>query len=206
VRTLAGRGSQVKCRICGEKAYKDEMEQFEDVSGNFRYCHKGKCYEEKLANDKEMSEKDELNRVVREIHEIPPTIKTPSSYWLQVQDLRMGIFKKDGKVRKTTQAGREGFSYLLIAKVYIEYKNSIKQARKTKQFKSIEAEMNYCLAMVKSKIINFRNKQEKLAQRKAIEEQKSKLYAETQQDEPVTEEVKRPAKKHNGVDISRFLD
>jgi hypothetical protein len=183
------------------------MEAIQDTSGNYKYYHKGKCYEDKLANDKENSARDELNRIIKELHEIPETINLPTSFWLQITNLRMGIFKKDGKVRKTINASKkDGFSYLLIAQTYLAHKNLIKQARKTKQFKTIEAEMNYCLAMVKSKIVNFRNKQEKLAQRKAIEEQKSKLYAETQQEEPVTEEVKRPAKKHGGVDISRFLD
>lgn len=199
---------QVKCYSCEEKGQKEEMEFELSPSGARMHYHKGECWEKRLKHkafiENDLKEKDELNKVIMELHQIPEGVQVPSQFWTAIQDLRNGSYLYKGKVRKYKQ----GFEYPMITETYLVCKNAIKQARKTKNFDGLMSELRYCLAIVKDKIVMVKKKKEKLVAKKVIEEQKSQLYAEVQQDEPVDDEknIKRPVKKHGGVDISRFLD
>lgn len=150
----------VKCQFCNStEEYSTRFDKMEVVtkvsettgkSKNF-YYHKGECYERHTKKEKfildELTKKDELNDVLKDIYNIK--FQVPSRIWEILQDLRNGTNRYQKFFKKRY---KEGVPYDVIAESYRMSKDSIHWAKLNRRFKTLEVEMKYGIAIMQNKI------------------------------------------------------
>jgi primosomal protein N' len=131
------------------------------------YFHKGECWEQHLKRKnfivQEMKEKDELNEVIKSIHDIKYDI--PPRIWELIQDLRNGTNRYVSFWKKKYKAG---VPYSVMAEAYRMSKDNIEWAKLNKRFKTKEIELSYCLRTMQSRIEDAYRKIKRTEQSKQI--------------------------------------
>jgi hypothetical protein len=147
------RNRQVKCRFCKIAELYPETDMFVELGGKHgttpKYYHFN-CYESELERrkeaDKEQKEKDELNDLIKEIHNVKIINKT---IWQLITDLRNGTERYQKGFKKKY---KKGFNYKVIKKAYEMNRKKISYYRANKTFKDLNAEMKYCFMIIRDKI------------------------------------------------------
>lgn len=202
-------GRIVKCQICEKtELYKERLELMEIESKTSektgktsnKYFHKGKCWEKHLKEQSfkvnEKKEKDELNNIIKSIHNIK--FDLPPNIWELIQDLRNGTdrYKTFWKKRY-----KQGVPYGVMAEAYRMSKDNIEWAKLNKRFKTKEVEIKYSLRTMQSKIEDAYNKLKRTEQ-----SQQFAKATERQQVEHLIEERQVEFKKQKSeFDISHIL-
>lgn len=177
----------IKCQICNlnelfsEKEEKmDYFETFTDSGGRrCKYCHKGECsdkYKKKIDyNKKENKEKDELNKVIRDIHGLQDTKDKKhtisSNYWQMVQDIRNGTERYKVNYKKKY---KQGVPYSILKDAYLMARKDIEWAKLNKQFRTTFSELKYCLLIAHGKISDVYREKERNEQSHKFSEAKEK--------------------------------
>jgi hypothetical protein len=195
---------KVKCRFCNLKdTEREEMVKITNESPKGKtinmYYH-NHCYPEKLKQDEENKEKDYLYDVIKEVHQIKqPDI--PKFFWIKINELRHGSVYIG---RNTKKRYKEGFSFNVIAETYKFCRETIEYYKKTKDFKDLSQELNYCYTIICDKIGVV---QKKNAKKEFIKAKKEAEEKEQQENSVVThteKEVKYKKQKRED-DLSDFL-
>jgi hypothetical protein len=199
----------VKCQYCNlkdterEQMMKITKEHTNGKKTNKYYHHE--CYnifiEEEKVNEKEQEEKDRLNDIIKDIHEIK-TPHLPEAFWIRLNELRHGSIYIG---RKTKKRYKEGFSFHVIAETYLYCKDSIKFYKKTKGFKSTTQELNYCYTVICDKITYVKKKLEKKEFEKAKKQAETKKQQENMDITHETRETVKYKKQKREDDLSEFL-
>jgi hypothetical protein len=199
----------IKCQYCESKELwqdRDKMiiEQKISESGKTKnlYYHK-ECYPKELKKRemiaKELKEKDELDRVVKEIYNCKYSL--PPRFWELINDLRNGTIRyvKGSKVIKKY---KKGVPYPVIKEAYLMSKQDIEWARLNKNFKTLDQELHYGLKIIQSKL---NDAYKKLKRNEQIQEMNKKN--EEKQIEEIFENNKEVkfVKKKSEIDISHIL-
>lgn len=208
----------VKCRHCNEtELYQDrneKMDYIEAVSSSGKvkkeYCHKGKCFEKYKSHkefiQKEESEKDELNTVIKDIYNIKYQI--PPMIWELIQDLRNGTNRYTKLFKKRY---KKGIPYSVLCEAFKMSRDSIHWARLNRRFKTLENEMVYGMKIVQGKIEDANKKLTRSKQAEEFSSAREELNAIVDEgyssEERIKErENKQKYKSKNHIDMSNFLD
>jgi len=179
--------SYVKCRFCEEHipmSMKDTLVKETKVSESGRrsnwYYHQ-ECYPKELDKReflrREREAKDRLNETVKKIYNLK--FDLPARWWEIISDLREGTNRYQKFWKKRYKAG---VPFDVIREAYLLSVQDIEWARMSKQFKTIEQELRYGLAIVQSKINDAYKKMKAREQQEKINQANEKMIAELQDD------------------------
>jgi hypothetical protein len=175
----------LKCQFCKERVpfeQKDEMVIDVVVSVTNKeykkYIHR-KCYPAYLKHkefiEQENRERDELNKVVMEIHGL--MVSPNKSWWEMVQDLRNGTNRYEKFWKKRY---KQGVPYRVVKEAYLLAKNDIEWAKLNKKFERVEQELKYGLAIAVNRLNDAYRKlkmeEEVEKKQRAIEHTEIELY------------------------------
>lgn len=202
-------GKYVKCKTCQENVLIKEkttlMDNYPRVSAETgkvknNWCHKGECYEKFIAHqaflDEELNKQNELDLVVKEIHQV--NFPLPRNYWTMIQDIRNGTtrYKRDFKKHY-----REGVGYDVLKEAYLMSRQNIEWARLNKRFKNLEAELRYCLIIAHSKVNDAHKKMKRTEQSIKQTEAREEQFIEDMMENRVVKFKKQKSE----FDISHIL-
>jgi hypothetical protein len=187
----------VKCKVCGEKNEKNEMEVLKKGKAN-HYYHK-ECLERHLKHqtflDKEREEQDSLWETIKDIHGM---IMVPSDFFAKwIIRLRNGSIVEKGRIVKKY---KQGVPYSVMKDAYLLCRKDIQYHKSTKNFESDMQELIYGFKIVTSKINEAYARQARKA--KHIQQKNIVHEHEIVEDKPKTQ---YKYKKDNN-DISDFLN
>jgi hypothetical protein len=181
--------SLVKCRHCTISLDKSESYGVKlTEKGNTSYFHKA-CYPkfaiERERKQKDMLEKDEVDRILKELY--GNDNKLDPFYMLLSQLIN-----------------RTNGNWEVIKEAYLFCTDAILTARKNVQFQSTKAEMMYGIAIIKDKITTVKRRMET----RGYEEANQQIADQAEKDNAhhLNQEVKFKPKKKTNYDISDFLD
>ena len=187
----------VKCRVCGEKNEKDQMEKVQKGSVN-HYYH-STCLQKHLKYqafiDKELTERDQLWETIKEIHGM---INIPSDFFSQwIQRFRNGTIVEKGKMIKKY---KKGVPYSVMNDAYRLCEKDIKYHKASKNFNADMPELIYGFKIVINKVNEAYAKQA----RKAKQQQQKNVVHEHE----IVDETPKTQYKYrkDDKDISDFLD
>lgn len=150
-----------KCYYCGKPVYEDEMAEKEiplktkKNQMKMRRFHKECLPEMEARLQKEREELDEemqwrkCYEKMRELFGYDPDISLPKMIAIRIKGLRVG--KGSPKGMNTTTI-KYGYSYDVIYKTILLCSGAIRHAVATVNFKSEDQKINYCMAIIISKI------------------------------------------------------
>lgn len=202
----------VICQACRVRdTDRDDMMKIKNL-----YYHKGECYDKVVAHAefkrRDNEEKDYLNEVILDVHNIKTGI-LPKVFWSnKIQALRNGEpFKHKGSFKKY----KEGFTYKEIAETYKRFRKKIRDGinrieNSKKPFDGNIDRLNYGFAIVVDKIQTIRRNMERRERQRISDEIREKHIEENQKEfeKNIEREVsfKKKEKDDSRVaDISQFL-
>jgi hypothetical protein len=203
----------VKCKYCGKKeplSEKDNMylhiKTVESSGKQYKSYYHHECWKyakkQLEEQEKENREKDELDKVVKEIYMVEENVPLPSDFWQRISDIRNGTIRGQ-KGRSVVKRRKQGVPYRVIKEAYLMAKPDIEWARLGKNFRTLLDELKYGLRIVENKLADayrkVKNEEHMEKVRKELEEQELRRIIEDD-----TREVKYVKKKYE-YDISHIL-
>jgi hypothetical protein len=198
---------EVMCKQCKKKSSKEEMvvHVHETSTGNkTKMNFHEECLvvylKDKEFKEKEQQEKDELNEVVKRIHNLEVV---PSNFYRDyVEPLRGGFFKSGTKVKRY----KEGIPYSVMKDSYLFIEKTVEYYRKNKEFDGSMGFLKYTFSIMVDKMpmAKKKKKQEEFAQ--VIQNENANIQQSHEDIIFAEREYKFKKKSNGGVDLSDLLD
>lgn len=195
---------KVKCQVCEQRDNQNLMIQEE----NKKYYHKEKCYDiylkQKAFKERERKEKDELIKEIMKIHNISSSKLIPKIFFMKIEEIR----NDSDLLTRKNMASKKGIKYSGILYTYRYCSEKIKKALHDKADQPLLNQMNYCLGIVKSNIVDAARHFKKMQKQKHDTE---KLINDVESLSKVTEKIKsvqhRPIiEDDEEIDLTTIMD